>query len=460
MFKQIVALFAFMAIVCLVPAGVARKAQGAEAGKLKGEGPLAKYVAKEDKTYGWTKRREGQLGSGKYVELILTSQTWKEIPWKHQLFLYVPAKMTTTEQALLWIDGGKWSDSLEKPATADEPVTGRAQMLAAVGDQLHCPVALLLQVPQQPMFGGLVEDEIISLTFVRFVATGDAEWPLLLPMVKSAVRGMDAAQEFAQKEWSLDIKNFTVTGASKRGWTTWLTSAVDARVTALAPMVIDMLNMAPQMKHQVESFGEFSEQLQDYTSKGLQKFLGTEPGTRLTSIVDPYNYRDQIDQPKLIILGTNDRYWPLDALNLYWDDLKGEKYILYVPNNGHGLRDYPRMIGTINALNQHVAGGKRLPKLDWKFEEADGQLVLSLNAGQKPAQVRVWTATSKTRDFREAKFTSHEIKPNSEHYVYKLPAPESGYAALFGEAQFNGESVPFYLSTNVRIVGQPAAAGK
>ena len=53
-------------------------------------------------------------------------------------------------------------------------------MLAAVGDQLQSPVAMLLHVPQQPIFDGKVEDEIISLTFAQFYQTGDTEWPLLV----------------------------------------------------------------------------------------------------------------------------------------------------------------------------------------------------------------------------------------------------------------------------------------
>ena len=51
-----------------------------------------------------------------------------------------------------------------------------------------------------------------------------------------------------------------------------------------------------------------------------------------------------LKQPKLLLLGTNDRYWPLDALNVYWDGLPGDKYVTYVPNNGHGLKDLPARV--------------------------------------------------------------------------------------------------------------------
>ena len=119
------------------------------------------------------------------------------------------------------------------------------------------------------MFDGKVEDAIISLTFENYLRTGESDWPLLLPMTKSAVRGMDAVQEFTKEKWQLEIASFTVSGASKRGWTTWLTGAADKRAVAIAPMVIDVLNMGPQMKHQKETWGDLSEQVHDYKERGL-----------------------------------------------------------------------------------------------------------------------------------------------------------------------------------------------
>ena len=129
------------------------------------DGVLKDYVNKLDASYGWTKRMETKIGKTTVVELTLTSQTWRDTPWRHQLFIIKPSTLKAkTKHALLFIGGGRWRDAYaQAPANPDLP--REARLLAPVVEQLGTPVAVLLQVPQQPMFDGLVEDQLISLTF-------------------------------------------------------------------------------------------------------------------------------------------------------------------------------------------------------------------------------------------------------------------------------------------------------
>lgn len=441
-----------LALMCVAAAVLARPA-GAEPPMVPSPA-LLDYVAAPDDSFAWRVRRTGKLGSAEYAELIVTSQTWRNSPWKHQLFLLRPANLRQpVGDAMLFIAGGNWRAEYEQPA-AEERLPREAQIFANVAEQIGAPVAILLQVPSQPLFGGKHEDEAIAYTFQQFMTTGDEQWPLLLPMVKSAVRGMDAAQQHFRQSWQLEIARFTVTGASKRGWTTWLTGAVDPRATAIAPMVIDMLNMSVQMQHQLATWGAYSEQIDDYTRLGLQERMKTPPGEALQAIVDPFSYRHRLAQPKLIILGTNDPYWPVDALNKYWDELEGTKYVLYVPNNGHGLSDIGRVAGSLAAFHDHSHNGHKLPELQWQYESdaSPGHVRLRILA-DKPAQtVQAWVARAETRDFRQATWRAVTCQREGDGFVYDCPLPGTGYAAVFGEAVFAGKSMPYYLSTNVRIL--------
>ena len=106
------------------------------------------------------------------------------------------------------------------------------------------------------------------------------------------------------------VEEFTVLGGSKRGWTTWLTAAQDRRVTALAPAVLDALNMEQHFPYQTRTWGRPSEEIQPYTTLNLPEVLGSPAGEPLRRIVDPFEYRAAITQPKLVVLATNDRYFP------------------------------------------------------------------------------------------------------------------------------------------------------
>ena len=152
------------------------------------------------------------------------------------------------------------------------------------------------------------EDALIAYTFDNYLESGETDWPLLLPMVKSAVRAMDAIQAFSAERWQTPVASFTVAGASKRGWTSWLTAAVDPRVSSVAPIAIDMLNVPAQIELQRATFGGLSDQVQDYVAIDLPGRIATERGRTLMAMVDPYQYRADLTPPKLILLGTNDRY--------------------------------------------------------------------------------------------------------------------------------------------------------
>jgi PhoPQ-activated pathogenicity-related protein len=414
---------------------------------------LAQYVSKPDSTYSWREVSSGRSGSASYVELILTSQTWRDIPWKHQLVVFRPDRIdVAAKQAFLFIDGGRWKPEY---ASGQTELPREARIFTKLAASLHAPVAVVRQVPFQPLFDRR-EDALIAYTFDQYLQTGENDWPLLLPMVKSAMRAMDAVQEIVRQRWQISIERFTVAGASKRGWTSWLTAATDPRVASVAPMVIDMLNMPAQIRLQRATFGDLSEQVRDYSDIDLPGRIDSDLGRRLIAMVDPYSYRASLTLPKLILLGTNDRYWPLEALSLSWRDLLEPKRVLYVPNQGHSLRDVDRLIGSLSALHRYSARGDALPRLAWQFTSGSDQLQLSVQPDRKSGRVMAWTASSPTRDFRSARWTHHGCERSKTGFVCTQPVSRDQYTALYSEVTFKDRREPaFSLSTAVCISGGP-----
>ncbi|RMF94762.1 MAG: hypothetical protein D6741_12240 [Planctomycetota bacterium] len=342
-------------------------------------GPLEDYVRRADDSFAWKHVASIEHRECRVHAIRLTSQTWRGIEWNHWLYLIMPPNRAVDDGAVLFITGGSSKDA--DPLSGAKDVDRFVPIAKAVG----VPVAILRQVPNQPLFDGLYEDEIISLTFANYLREGDADWPLLLPMVKSAVAAMDAVQACASEKEKVTIERFLVTGASKRGWTTWLTAAVDDRVCGIAPMVIDVLNMPAQMKRQLASYGEYSRQIMPYTKRGIQDSMQTSLGERLTSIVDPFAYRDRYTMPKLVLLGTNDPYWTVDAAWEYFPAVPGPKALFYLPNAGHGLGG--GIVPTFIAFVDAVFTGKTLPELTTRLQDDNRRLIVEWTGGRPTAAV-------------------------------------------------------------------------
>jgi len=402
---------------------------------------LYSYVESNDGMFKWEKVSQTDFKE-KYneYEIKLTSQVWHGIIWGHTLSIIVPKKIKKDSTLALLIIAGSGK--------------GAIQLGEVLAEKIDAPVAVLNDVPNQPLFGGLKEDKLIAETFVRFKETGDSTWPLLLPMTKSAVKAMDAVEEFMKDQFGIQVSGFVVTGGSKRGWTTWLTSVVDRRVKAIAPMVYDNLNLREQMIHQLDTWGKFSEQISDYTERNIpQLAISDEKFVReLSGIVDPYAYRDDIIVPKLMIMGTNDRYWTLDALNLYYKRLSGEKYLFYVPNAGHDLKaGFHEVINDIAAFFLKTEGRLQFTELTWELMEKNGNVMISVSSTIKPVTIRAWVATSPTKDFRDSHWESFDMEEKGNVYTYTIRKPDAAHVAILGEAVYSENGVKYSLSTNVNI---------
>jgi PhoPQ-activated pathogenicity-related protein len=408
------------------------------------------YVKHAKAGFAWKLKGKIERADGTIFDVHLVSQIWQGIPWEHDLQVYLPKGVQPTATMFLWNQGGK-------------PGVGSMAFGMDLARKMKAPVAFLFGVPNQPLLDGKKEDALIAETFVRYLETKDENWPLLFPMVKSLSSAMDALQAFARQEWKIEVTHFVVSGGSKRGWTSWLTAAADARVKALAPCVIDTLNMQAQMPHQLKSYGRYSDMIADYTRRGLVPMPDTPDARKLWAMVDPWIYRARITQPKIIVNGTNDPYWTQDALNLYWDDLKGDKWVLYVPNAGHNLvqkHDGPNIVpdmtragNTLAAFARHQIHGLAMPRVTWRHEGANPKMRLKVEADRMPRAARLWSTQAATRDFRQSKWTEQPLKAGKS-IAGEMAAPADGFVAFFAELEYEVEGLPYFLSTQIRIAGK------
>jgi PhoPQ-activated pathogenicity-related protein len=393
---------------------------------------LVDYVRRPDPAFRWSQESPQDVKGSREVRAELVSQSWRGFEWKHRLRVVKPNELRHRDLAVLIVGGDSLREFVEPERLA-----------AAAG----VPVALLADVPNQPLFGQS-EDALISFTFTQYLRSEDADWPLLLPMTKAAVRALDAVAAIAARDWQLEIRRFVVTGASKRGWTSWLTAVADARVAGIAPVVFDNLNFAAQLKNQHAVWGSYSPEIGDYTERGLAQVIDTERGRKLRAMVDPYEHLDALGRvAKLLVNGTNDPYWEVGAVGFYWPDVPGAKSILEIPNAGHGAGRDARVAPTLAAFVTRVAEGRAMPDLRWADE--DPSVVPAVISNEEPSAVGFWQATAGSRDFRNARWRRFPARRVSDRFV--VDAPAGGFIASFAEAEYTAPTGAFTLSTPVRI---------
>ena len=393
------------------------------------------YLNNMDDSYKWEVTDTLSINGVTAFDILLTSQTWREHIWNHQLTIFVP-KEIKHHGALLFITGGSvkndtpnWNDN-----TGD-----REKGFAAMSQKNKAILAIVRQTPKQPLYNDLVEDQLISYTLHNFKNDSDYTWPLLFPMVKSAVKAMDAVQEFSHKKLGVKIKGFTVSGASKRGWTTWLAAASDKRVKSIAPMVIDVLNMPVSLDYQVEAWKEYSIQIEDYTKLEIPQTVNSPSGNAITLMIDPYSYRKTLTMPKMIFIGTNDEYWPVDAIKNYIDSIPGENYIHYVPNAGHGLAGGEQAMIALSAFWENTMNDKNYPKFSYQISSDRSSATLSvINSSDELLNIILWHADSDDRDFRDEEWISENLSDDSQNKLdFKMDYPSTGYKAFYIDMEYS-----------------------
>jgi PhoPQ-activated pathogenicity-related protein len=422
---------------------------------------LDAYVAKPDPAFAW--KVVGQVSGPGYhgAVLELTSQKWltaKEVDkplWKHWLTVVVPDKVAH-DKAFLFITGGKNDDPA--PTTATE-------RFAKMAVETNSVVAELDDVPNQPLRftedpRPRVEDEIIAYQQAKFAKDRNPLDLVRLPMVKSGTQAMTAVQQYLASDagGKLKVDGFVVSGGSKRAWTTWLVGAIDRRVIAIIPIVINVLDVDATAKHHWEAMGYFSPALKDYVENGLiPKMIGSPGLTEVNRIEDPLNYRDRpaMKMPKYVINAVGDEYFPPDNTKFSYHLLPEVKRLRMIPNSKHSTAGTD-INDSMTAFYDAVLNHRTLPSYSWVVRK-DGAIVV--RSPTKPSEVLLWQANDpKARDFRVdtigKAFTSTPLTRGKDGtWVGKVAKPPAGWTAYFVELTYpSGTKYSYKFTTEVSVI--------
>lgn len=450
------------------------------------EQALRNYVETPDPNYDWRVVNTFNGFGFRMTVVDMTSLAWRSPQevvqgrvWRHFLTIIEPT-LRTSNTALLFVSGGNFGSPQPTLQSIGEFFP---QFAVATGSV----VALVNNIPGQPMvfadeegIRSRTEDALIAYSYDRYLegfvaGNPDPTWAALFPMTKAAVRALDTVQaamlQYSQRPaGQRAVNDFVVSGASKRGWTMWLTGAVDDRVRAVMPIVIDVLNMDEQMIHHRSAYGFYAPAIYDYVQNRVFDRLGTEEGRALLRQVDPFEYRDRLDMPKLILNSTGDQFFLPDSSQFYLDEMPGENFVNYAPNTDHSLDGSADLFDETSAVNSLLAfylselQDIERPRFTWSFEP-DGSIVVETET--TPQQVLLWQATNpETRDFRLERlgpgYTSSPLAPQGPgRYVASVPTPAQGWTAFFVQLTFNNpaqlalpvqSTPPFVFTTPVRVV--------
>ncbi|GHT11303.1 PhoPQ-activated pathogenicity protein [Planctomycetales bacterium] len=424
---------------------------------------LEKYVKADDGAFKWevVEEMKSPLPTAKLTLLEVTSQKWHDYTWKHYMIVAVPNNITFLDHALMFATLGKIGQKPNKNADMMTAafMAGTAQM----------PICILYQIPNQPLDpnktakndGDWTEDHLIAETLVKAMETKDPTWAALLPMTKSVIKAIDAAQQFLKKEYELDVDSFIVGGASKRGWTTWLTGAVkDPRVAALVPLIYNNLNLTAQMNGQIQTWGDFSPQIAEYTSRNLfvKGEVPSDFKSEILKIIDPYFYLDKITVPKLLIHGTNDPYWLVDSTKFYWDKVQSPKFLVTVPGVGHQDMDKPenlmKILPSIGVFCHYVASGSDWPTLEWDLKDKGKEWEITLQTEIPDTKKVLWTAYCDDNNFVKeqpgrVKWQSKDVGKSDVVTVPKPTDKDPKHIAFFVEISSTLDGKKFWLTSEV-----------
>jgi len=398
--------------------------------------PIDEYVNRPEPVFTWNdtgaRVRPLIFGGMGYV-INVTSLSWLNTSivsgdngavWSHQVVVVVP-KVLKTNTSIIYLTGDCSNPSLPKPDDEELLVVARAaEKAGAIGVVVHqipnCPLVFASD-PAQRRRG---EDALIAWSWRDFLndPSRSPERLVRLPMVKAAYQCMRAVEEFTRKEGLGSPDGWVVSGASKRGWTTWMVGAAYAgcpscpKVAGLAPLVPIVPDIHAEVHRQWKSYNGFTFAFKDYVDAGIIAQIDSDAFEELGQIVDPKYYAQRLAAlPKVVVDSSDDEFMQFDWTEIWRSAFEENTRLLIAPNSEHSLATgLPSLVPTLAATVASIAQGVPLPSFTSTHDNTTGGIRVTLPAGSPFTKVvlRHAETLSKTRrDFRWVRLADNETSP-------------------------------------------------
>jgi len=384
--------------------------------------PLDAYLNKVDPNYKWsdTKHTVRMLSGATGYLLNVTSQQWLDTSraigpngdlWTHQVLVIVPRKVQIADSALIYITGGCNENPGMPKATDEEPlIMDRiSSETGAIGVVLNQIPNCHMVYPSDPLKKPREEDAMIAWAWNQYLKTKDPEWLPRLPMTKAAMQAMRAVQEFTTQKKMAAIDGWLVSGASKRGWTTWMVGAANCpscpNIKAIAPIVPIVPNLKENVHHMWQSYGGLSFAFSDYVEANITKYFDDPGFVDMMNVVDPINYIERLARiPKFVLVSSDDEFMMFEWTRSWWSKFTGEKHLMIANNAEHSMATGVfELLGSLGNYANAVFRKAARPEFSWDLDLQEGSITVTIPENVKHGQVVLRTAKTlslKRRDFR------------------------------------------------------------
>jgi len=302
------------------------------------------------------------------------------------------------------------------------------------------------------------------------------------------VKAMDAGEAILQQKYGFTVSQWVLSGASKRGWTTWLTGAVDprraTRIKAIVPVVLDGINFRAFLQKMFASYNGWSWVMQPYIEAGLPQHMGEPIFDQWAREIDPFQYRTRLTMPKFAVDAGDGEFQLTDSSNDWNHAMPGEMKTLLVYDADHPL--IPNMGMALQGMAgfvQAVMYNRARPDYAWTIDPVTGRVTVTTSEPPKQVTLRFVTVPGPRRDFRNtmlqsslpagatcalkmlggcARFvwwngtTTDFTRINATAFTALQPVPPAGYfTAFYFELEFDSPAflgAPMLFSTGASIL--------